>query len=435
MNKDLDSQIHAIRDASQYFAAHQNKKAIIVLPSEILNSVELTTLLGDITLLSKAAQLQFAICFDVLEQAKEIANAIKVDTSSLSAGMCVVSKDQLESIKIAVNTVRDNLELALACDVGRIKGIGSVVGKKLEARTAGVIHGKHLGAMGIPKEIDTTSITSLFNTGSAVLIPPLGQGIKDEVLHLDVTEISLALAKASTADKLILFASQEKFKLLNNLNTSALSLQEVKKLINDKSLPSELINLFNWGIKAIEAGVNRVHYINQDVSGSLLLELLTPNNEKVGFLLSKDEFENIRIATSNDAAAILDLIAPGIEQGAILPRDLTSISQNAKKFAVVALDDALIACASLEVHAGYAEFGCLAVRSDFANQDYANLLLEFFLTQAKQDGIKSMVAITTQAIDWFRERGFVEDSKFPLEPQRIASIEQRQAVILVKQIS
>ena len=66
-------------------------------------------------------------------------------------------------------------------------------------------------------------------------------------------------------------------------------------------------------IYASESGVKRVHIIDRNIEGALLLELFTQNG--IGTLISTDQLEDIRLASIEDVNGIIELISPLEETG------------------------------------------------------------------------------------------------------------------------
>ena len=421
--------VRALRDAAPYIVAHQGRTVILSVPGRILGSDGLPSFLDDVSLLGQVAGIRFAVAFDVMPQAAAIASAQGVAATALRRGRVAVGEQLLACLRQALREVREELEMILASGMHGMDGLGTVTGPPMPSHKAGVVDGTDLGFMGVPKPLSKADTDSLLKTGKIVLLPPLGSGLGGETLHLDSREVALAFAIASKSDKLVFLADEDE---VSSLDFRELTLDKARERLNSGGFHDPAAALVGMGLDAMDKGVGRVHFIGADIHAGLLLELLTPDG--VASMLSRDPFDAVRPATRSDVISIAELIAPGIASGAVLPRSVQELSDTIESFAVVARDDALIACASVDVSEGSAEFGCLAVRPEYANQAYGQLLLDFFEAKSKKAGAKRMIVVTTQATDWFRERGYRPGDLASLPPARAVSAKARSAIVLEKKL-
>ena len=414
----------ALRDAAPYIVMHKGKTMVLVIPGHVLCSDTLPAFLDDITLLSQVAGIRFAIAFDVLPQAKG------KDGSTLARGHVEVGVEQITNLRNAVNEVRGQMEMILGSGTPGLGGIGTVAGEPMPARKLGVVAGKDLGLMGIPKPLSQNDADSLIDSGRIVLLPPLGLGVGGKILHLDSRNVALAFAIASKSEKLVVFVDVDE---AASLEFREMTTAEAKKKLDAGDFDAKAGSLVSLGLEATARGVGRVHFIDSKIEGGLLLELLSADG--VAAMLSKDPFDAVRVANPSDINAIADLIAPATASGALAPRTVQDIAETIDSFAVVARDDVLIACASLSVEGDSAEFGCLAVRPDYANLAYGQLLLDYFEKKARHAGVKKLLVVTTQASDWFLERGFSPVEPNTLPRQRQQAVLARSALVLAKPVS
>lgn len=420
-----------LRDAAPYLLAHRERKVVVCLPSELVAHEQLAAWLGDVALLREVVGMRFALTFDALHQATALGAQRSPVLTGFTSGEIPVSPAHLEVLGEAATSVRSLLEtsLALAAPSG-LRGVSAISGNPLAARSAGIVDGTDLGHMGVPKRIEPADVTNLLDTGKVVLVPPVGSSHAGAQLHLDAAAIALTFATACSADKLVFILPPQ---LADQLEFRELSLAETRALLADNSVAPAVGRLLEIGCQALDAGIERIHFLNMTQTGSLLLEFLLPDG--IATMLSKDRFDAVRSATESDVAAIAELIAPGVRNGALRPRSLAQLRDNFADFAVVARDEALVACASLEVSATTAEFGCLAVREEYSNQAYGQLLLDYFITIASKQGVETLVAVSTQATDWFTERDFIPAAAELLPPERLAEVQQRQGRVLARKIT
>jgi len=190
------------------------------------------------------------------------------------------------------------------------------------------------------------------------------------------------------------------------------------------------------GIKACEAGVKRIHYIDQSIDGGILQELFT--RDGIGTLLSSTPFDTIQQATANDIGGILELIDPLEEQGILVKRSREKIETNIDDYIVLVRDGSVIACAALHEYAEEkaAEIACLVVHPDYQKQEKGEVLYELIETLAKKKEIETLFLLTTQTVHWFIEKGFSEAKLEDLPVEKLTLYNyQRNAKILIKSLS
>ena len=122
-------------------------------------------------------------------------------------------------------------------------------------------------------------------------------------------------------------------------------------------------------INACDAGVERVQIISYETDGSLLMELFT--RDGAGTLISKDHYEEIRTATIEDVAGIIELIRPFEDKGVLRRRSRKELEREIRLFSVILLDGMIIGCAALHpfrnggVSYRYAELACVVVHPEY----------------------------------------------------------------------
>ena len=119
----------------------------------------------------------------------------------------------------------------------------------------------------------------------------------------------------------------------------------------------------------------------------------------------------MRRARLPDAAAIYRLIALYAEQGLLLARTEDEIRRNISHFLVHTQKGQLAGCLSLEPYtADLAEIRSVAVDPAMRGRGIGPRLVEFALTEARQDGIARVFAVT-HATEFFERLGFAAASR------------------------
>ena len=152
--------------------------------------------------------------------------------------------------------------------------------------------------------------------------------------------------------------------------------------------------------------MERVHLINRTQDGALLLELFT--RDGLGTLISSTPYEELRTATLNDIAGIIDLITPLEQQGKLIKRSRETLEIEIDDYIVIERDGLVIGCATLHTFSDSrtGEIASFAVHHDYQKADRGDRLLKYILTKARQNNLHKLFVLSTQTMHWFIERGF-----------------------------
>jgi len=266
-----------------------------------------------------------------------------------------------------------------------------------------------------------------------------GFSVTGEVFNLSSIEVAAQVAIGLSADKLIMLnkapiLKNDKGEIIRQLTCE----QAQAKLdpANANNIDETPSTALIQGLKACEAGVKRIHYIDHNIDGGVLQELFS--RDGVGTLLSDTPFDTIHQATVHDIGGILELIEPLEKQGVLVKRSREKIEVDIDDYIVLIRDGTVIACAALHAYPedNVIELACIAVHPDYQNQSKGDMLYKFIESVAIENGVKMLMVLTTQTEHWFVERGFTETdiSSLPVQKQDIYNY-QRNSKALVKQLS
>ena len=134
------------------------------------------------------------------------------------------------------------------------------------------------GYVGDVTEVDDDPILAYLHSHIVPVITPLGWGQDDKVYNINADDAASAIAQALKARKLVFLSDvpgllrdpKDKSTLI-----STLKFAEVDTLIERGVISGGMIPKVQGAIKAIKAGVRKVHFIDAALPHSLLLELFT----------------------------------------------------------------------------------------------------------------------------------------------------------------
>ena len=136
---------------------------------------------------------------------------------------------------------------------------------------------------------------------------------------------------------------------------------------------------------------------------ALLEELFTRDGS--GTQIIQKSYEQLREASPNDVAGILELISPLEQEGLLVKRPRELIETEVKHFRVIERDGMVVACAALYPFGNKGELACLATHAQYRNDNRGELLLKRIENDAKTQGLAAIFVLTTQLsiglVTWF----------------------------------
>ena len=134
------------------------------------------------------------------------------------------------------------------------------------------------GYVGDVTEVDDDPILAYLHSHIVPVITPLGWGPDDKVYNINADDAASAIAQTLKARKLVYLSDvpgllrdpKDKSTLI-----STLKFAEVDTLIERGVISGGMIPKVQGAVKAIKAGVRKVHFIDAALPHSLLLELFT----------------------------------------------------------------------------------------------------------------------------------------------------------------
>ncbi|CAM6096345.1 unnamed protein product [Calypogeia fissa] len=153
-------------------------------------------------------------------------------------------------------------------------------------------------------------------------------------------------------------------------------------------------------------GVRRVHLLDSNVEGVLLLELYT--RDGVGMMVSNDMYEGTRVATYGDVQSIMELLRPLEESGVLVNRPREQLEQEYQNYIVVERDGSIIACAALIPYYDdkCGEVAAFAVSPECRGNGQGDSLLDYIEKRAVGMKLEKLFLLTTRTADWFVHHGF-----------------------------
>ncbi|CAA0114787.1 Amino-acid acetyltransferase [Halioglobus japonicus] len=428
------SHIRWLRNTAPYINAHRGKTFVLMLGGDIAQHENFSHLVHDIALL-KSLGVRLVLIHGSRSQIDQRLQRAGLD-SAFHDGMRVTDNGALEHVKDAAGSLRAQIEALLSMGLPNSPMQGSRMrvcsGNFVTARPIGVVDGVDFHHTGRVRRIDASGIHQQLDSGSIVLLSPLGYSPTGEIFNLALEDIAVHCAAAIGAEKLILFGTaagivNEAGELIRQCAVSEISGLSVTE--------PEQHSLLNTAKSACLAGVSRCHIISHEDDCSLLQELFT--HDGCGTLVGNDEYELLRQANIDDVGGILELIEPLEQQGILLKRSRELLETEISQFRLLERDGRIIACAALypfpDDNCG--EIACIVSHPEYRGGRRGQRLLTTLEKEARRLNLERVFVLTTQTAHWFIEQGFVETSRDELPSQKKSLYNlQRNSKVFFKQL-
>ena len=331
------------------------------------------------------------------------------DDVVIHKGIRVTDESRLRAIEEAAGYARFEIE----CQLGRaLKGkdhlrshsLGAnvVSGNYYSAKPIGVRDGIDYKYTGLLRRVEVEKINQAHNNDDVVIMTSLGVSPSGELFCVNSECLAAGVASKLNADKIIYMLEEpahiretstknevmiirlsEAKRLLQNFNVHVDDVGGERVVADpynpffnhpETSAVKEFLEKVGFSANALTNGVKRAHLVCPS-DGSLLEELFT-RDDGTGTMISRDLYDGIRQAKVKDVDGILELIQPLIDAGTLVARPQTVLEKEIDTFYVYTRDGLVVACGQLKVFEnGYAEIGCLAVKSDYRKSGKGDAML------------------------------------------------------------
>lgn len=431
--------VNWFRNSSPYIHAHRNRTFVIFFGGEAVQDESFPNLVHDFALLNSLG-IRLVLVHGIRPQIDSNLRRLNV-SSEFSNGLRITDDIALQCVKEAAGKVRVEIEALLSLGLANSPMSGAkirvVSGNFVTAKPIGVIDGIDYGHTGAVRRIDSGGISRQLEKNNVVLLSPIGYSPSGDVFNLGAEQMATEAAIALHAEKLIFLTEQSCCDPANGHVVQQMTTAEAETFLqHHHQLPFAVQQSLSAAIRACQYGVERVHLLDRNCDGALLLELFT--RDGLGTLISSTPFEELRPAALNDISGILELIAPLERQGMLKKRSRERLEMDIADYIVIERDGLIIGCSALHafIKERCGEIACVAVHPDYQKAARGGRLLEHVYNKAKLLGLDTLYVLSTQTMHWFIERGFqtVDIGTLP-EALKQNYIPQRNSRALYKKVA
>jgi len=435
---DTDARLVAwVRQAAPYIHAFRGRTFVIAFGGEVLEAGSAQALIHDIALLDSMG-IRLVLVHGARPQI-DAEMRMRGLEPKFHKGLRVTDSEALECVKRAMGVTRIEIEALLSQGLPNTPMAGAFLrvtgGNFVTARPVGVVDGIDFQYTGAVRKVIAEEIQADLAQENVVLITPISASPTGEIFNLAWEEVAEAVAVAVQADKLIYLCDAAGVVSAKGALIDALTADEAQKIMGKylQAQAPEIARVLPSAIRACRAGVGRVHFLDRESDGAMLMEFFT--RDGVGTVMTQAPLARLRDATIDDVGAILRLIEPLEADGTLVKRGRERLEMEVSRFSLVEHDGVVVGCAALYpfADAKSAELACVAVMPDFRRSGYGDQLRLYIEARAKKMKLKQIFVLTTRTAHWFIERGFVESSvdALPAARREVYNL-QRRSKVLVK---
>jgi len=421
-----------LRGILNYVPRFQGQIFIVALDGVIVADENLSNLLLDIAVL-RSLHIKVVLVHGIGHQLKELSVIRNIPVSDIE-GTGPVDAATLDLAIRASSRVSHQILEGLTQS-----GLKCAITNSVRAVPTGIVKGVDLQFCGKVDRLDTEFIGHLIETQAVPILQPIGFDRDGHSLRINSDLLATELAIELRATKIIYLGPNPALEVRGEIRRQ-IAVEELDQVLTQapEAIDTRFRSKAAHAVKAIQAGVPRVHFVDGRVHDALLNEIFS--NDGVGTLVYGNDYQQIRRATRRDTRHIYNLTRHAVKREELVHRSLQSVERNIDNFFVFEIDENLIACIALVLYPDrpdVAEIGSLYVLPFHHRRGIGRKMVEYACLEAKKRGIRQLLALSTQSYAFFTSIcGFTETSKDALPEARRHTYEQsgRNSRVLIKDL-
>lgn len=425
-----------LRGILKYVPRFQGQIFVIAVDGSIVADENFGNLLVDIAVL-RSLGIKVVIVHGIGRQMQELSELRNISISNTD-GTGITDAPTLDlairaSARVSQLIMEGLTQNALKCAITNI----------VRALPVGIIRGVDQQYTGKLDRIDKDFVDHLLSAAILPIIQPIGYGPDGRPYRINSDLLAAGVAEALGASKIIYLMPHAGLEINGQIR------REITYEALRKILATHPAHVAEFGrskaihaLQAISAGVPRVHIVDGRAFDGLINEIFS--NEGVGTLIYGNEYQQIRQARKSDTRFIWSLTRAAVRREELLHRTQQAIEKNIDQFFVYEIDENIIACVTLYFYSDtktdaptVAEIGSLYVMPFYQNRGVGRKLVDYACLRAKERGVRTIVALSTQSFSFFTSvMGFEEVDKSILPETRLKAYEDngRNARVLRKAV-
>jgi amino-acid N-acetyltransferase len=420
-----------LRGILQYIPRFREKVFVLAIDGAIVVDENFANILLDIAVL-RSLNIRVVIVHGASAQIKALGEQQGVAPSNID-GAGITDAETLKLALTAANRLTHEILEGLSANDLRAVTTNGIV-----AHPMGIIGGVDHLFTGKVERVDVELFQNLLAQGIVPVVPPLGFDGDGKTYRVNSDHVAVSLAESLKATKLIYITTSDGLLQQGQLIRQMLAsdLDQVLASRRNEVLP-EMLSKAIHAAAACRAGIPRVHIINGRVDEGLLAEVFS--NEGIGTLIYANEYQQIRRAMKKDIRHLMLLTKNSVANEELMKRTRATFEKQLGDYYIFEIDKNPVACVALHLYPeqNKGEMGYLYVSPSHENQGIGRKLIQFVESKARELGVNELIALSTQAFNYFMSKGgFTEGTPEDLPPARREKYEQsgRKSKVLVKKL-
>ncbi len=421
-----------LRGILQYVPRFRDRIFVVAIDGEIVASPNFANILLDLAVL-RSLSIKVILVHGAARQIAQLA-AERGVTISNADGTGITDEVTLKvSLEAVTNVMNEIMQGLTSVD------LRAAYGNALIAHPKGILGGVDFQNTGKVERVDTKALELFLNEGIIPLIPPIGYDGEGKTFRVNSDAVALEVAEAMKAMKII-FLSASDGVILDGELIGQLSIPEAEEIVKKKkgALDAGLLSKLDHAAGACRLGVARVHLLNGLNDEALLSEIFSQDG--IGTMIYSNDYQEIRRLYKKDVRAVMALIRQSVDSEELAKRTRADIVANLEDYWVLEIDRNLVGCVALHVYPEQqiAELGCLYVNKHQEGQGYGRRLMDFAEQLAAEKGMKQVLALSTQAFNYFQQKGGyteVTPDILPAERRKKYDASARKSKVMVKAVT
>lgn len=425
----IKSHVELIREVFVYANRFKGKRFVIQVGSSVVEDPRFPMLVRDLAILHKSG-IQIILVPGAGRRIDEVLGRYDIPTQRVK-GIRISGDEAMPLIKMAAFDVANMVMTQCAT-----QQVDAVIGNWVKARSIGVRDGVDYQNAGTVAKINRAMLDRVLEDGIVPILPCIGWSGNGTPYNISSLELATHIAEELQAEKLFFIAdglelTAEGYEVPGEgvvvregivtrlsavaadrfVEANARKIMESGQSWTSEGLAVELLRL---AAEAARAGVGRIHLMNGQLEGVILMEIFSTLGQ--GTMVHADPFDSIRPMHSADIAEVLSIMEPNVRKGILIQRDERDLQRLYKDFVVYETDGTIRGCGALHMYGDTAEIAAIAVDPSFSHLGLGQKIISYLVETARKKGLPRVFLLTTQTGDYFESLGFVKAQPTDLPP-------------------
>lgn len=419
-----------LRGILKYVPLFRGHTFVISIDGSVVDHENFGNILTDIAVL-RSLNIGVILAFGIGEPLRQLAQQLNIPLSDIHGE----GRTDAKTLELA-GQVASKVGFRFLAGLRR-NGVDAAISNAVRALHRGIIRGEDQQFSGRFDSCETPVMKAMLAAGVTPVFPPVQVNRNGVPLRLNSDELAAKLAEAFEASKLIYLTSSPGL-VIDGETRINIPVEDLERRLETapESIQPQLLSKAGFCVQALKTGTDRAHVLDGRVFGGLLTEIF--DKMGLGTMIHANLYQRIRPAAQDDITAIHSILRSAAKFETVRERTHEEIRCRIDSYYVYEVDGSIIACVALTpLNDHIVELGSMLVLPFYKGRNVGKTLAEFACEEAKRRGFSQIVALTTQASDFFsRVCGFRTGSPADLPQPRADEYRQscRNSTVFIRDL-